>query len=142
MIDTAAEQKLYEATTQGEWHATTCDIECYEEGGGGCPRELDEMDDACRKCENCRFISGAMVPETKTVEWGDYDDMSDEDAAWIAHAHNEWPAIMAEIDKGRELARDILCGLGEQIQIGDDWSAYMMEKYGDRLRRIAEGGQT
>jgi hypothetical protein len=43
------------------------------------------------KCPECGILRGATVPEIKTVEYGEYCDMNDNDALFVAAAREGWP---------------------------------------------------
>jgi len=79
-----------EAATPGPWTASECEWECdcgkadYEKCTGEDPAT----------CGKGRVITGAFVPQTKTVEYGDYCDMDDSDAEFIAHARQDVPDML------------------------------------------------
>jgi hypothetical protein len=91
MRDLQADLELINRATPGPWTADLCEIECFFIDTDECPRKLTDYDDQCTECEYCEFISGAYVPETKTVEYGDYTDMNDNDALFVAAAREGWP---------------------------------------------------
>lgn len=125
MIDTQAEQRLYDATTQGEWRLT--------EKGNSVPSIAITTTayDGIPPTNICCGISPKRLG----------------DALWMASAHDQYPALLAEIDKGREaqeeaqkLAAAIVRHWDKKADDHDFVQRVM--PWIDRLRRIAEGGQT
>lgn len=94
------------AATPGPWTASLCEWEC------DCYPIPDECSSEPDACGNGRVLQGAFVPETKTTEWGDYCDMNDADAEFCAHAREDIPALIAEVERLRTVldaaVRDII----------------------------------
>lgn len=84
-------QARLDAATPGPWHATECEWECECNG-----EKLNNCDKDPSTCGEGRVIAGAMVPEVKTTDWGDYCDMNDTDAIFIANAPTDISYLLAE----------------------------------------------
>lgn len=85
-----------EKATPGPWTVNWSEKECEN---NHCPHGLDDYGKVCESCEDYTYITGATIPQTKTVEYGDYVDMNDADADFIANARTDIPFLLAEIDR-------------------------------------------
>lgn len=113
--DKIAELRELEAkATKGPWDFDVCEGECSV-NRDECPRKgilkEDEQDDDCSKCKHFEFYKGAIIHQVKTVEYGDYTDMNDEDAAFICAARNALPSLLDEIERLRKSGDDLLRGI-------------------------------
>jgi hypothetical protein len=88
-------RKRCEAATPGPWTFEASEGDCGF--SGKCPRSLIYCDDKCPACEHWEVYKGAWPNGPEMIECGDYAFFTDEDAALIAHARDDIPALLDEI---------------------------------------------
>ena len=93
----AEARELDRNATPGPWSVSEAEGDC--ENPKGCPRNLEECDNDCLKCDNWHWHQGAFVPQTKTIDWGDYTDMNDADAIFIARSRTLLPALCDALEQ-------------------------------------------
>ena len=103
--DLQKDLEICEKATPGSWRWYAVEYGC-----GECECEFgnETEDEGGLKCESVEIYNGAYVSETKKVEHGDYVDMNNEDAKFIAQAREGWPEAI------KRAQRDwILCKVGD-----------------------------
>lgn len=86
------------ATTQGEWKATKseCACESYECDKGVSRYEASER--ACSGCDGFAITEGASVIGPREVDCGEYSYYTDEDAEFMASAHQDIPWLIEQLE--------------------------------------------
>jgi hypothetical protein len=95
-VDIKAIKERCDRATPGPWNVdqkaqgdcTNLDIDC---GKTVC-------DESCKECEWYEFFTGASIDKILTLRLDEWDGINDADADFIAHAREDIPALIAEIE--------------------------------------------
>jgi len=123
-----------EAATPGPWTFEASEGDCGF--SGTCPRSLIYCDDKCPACEHWEVYKGAWPNGPEMVECGDYTFFTDADAAFIAHARTDIPALLAEVER-MTAERDAALRRAEAAE-GKIAKIHTTLDYADRLHNMAK----
>jgi len=85
------------AATPGPWGYEKSEGDCGLTGK--CPRDLIFCDEKCPGCEHWEIYKGAWPTGIDTVESGENTFFTDSDASFIAHAREDIPWLLAEVER-------------------------------------------
>ena len=125
-------EKRCEAATPGPWTYEKADGYCNASPNYTCPHDDDTCGEWCDTCPVWIWDTGAYIPETLTLDIGEYDGINNKDADFIAHAREDLPDLLAYATRRCECGHD-----AAKVQIMERLDAVWCPWCGGRL----EGGE-